>query len=87
MLWLRTYLLILELNQIPIVPENLIPMIRAIVEQLRQRKPLSSHLVAIIRIHELVIIHTVWRISLDSLDRRLAAVECNDVVYQCLASR
>lgn len=57
----------------------------AYLEQLRQRKPLTGHLVAVVGIHELVIVDAVGRIPFHTLDRWLARVEGDDVVDKGLA--
>ena len=82
---IEIYLLVLKLDQIPIVLHNLIPLTNALVKQLRQRKPLPRHLIPIVRIHELVIIHTIRRIALHALDSRLTAVQRDDIVDEGLA--
>ena len=60
---------------------------RAVLETLRQPKPLARHLVPIVRIHELVVVHAVGRVPLHPLHRRVAAVQLQDVIDETLASR
>ena len=74
------YLSISELNQSRFIGDNLIAFRRAILETLGQSKPLACHLVPVICVHELVIIHAVRCVALDSLDGRSAAVELEDIV-------
>ena len=62
-------------------------MIRAVLEQLRQREPLARHLVAVISIHELIVVHAIGRVALDALDGRFAAVQGDDVLDEALAVR
>ena len=76
----KAYLLIDKLNQTRLILHNLISLIPTILKQLRQRKPLPRHLIPIIRIHKLMIIHTIRCIQLHLLDCGLAAVEVDDVV-------
>lgn len=67
-----TDLFIPKLNQPFFILHNLIPLIHTFLEQLGQSQPLPSHLVSIIRVHELIIIYTVRRIPLHSFDGRFA---------------
>lgn len=78
------YLLIPKLNQPGLINHNLIAFVFAVLEQLRQGKPLSGHLVAIVGVDELIVVDTVGRVPLDALHRRLAAVEGDDVVDEAL---
>ena len=80
------YLFIAELDQIAIIDHNLISLALAAVEQLRQSKPLPGHLVPVVGIHELIIVHAVGGVSLDSLDCRLTRVQGDDVVDETLPS-
>jgi hypothetical protein len=43
-----SYLLILELDQVPFVLDDLVALVLAGLEKLGQGKPLSSHLVAVV---------------------------------------
>lgn len=79
------YLLVFELDQIFVVLHNLVPLAHTLLEQFRQRKPLPRHLVPIVRIHKLVVVHTIRRVSLHPLHRRLAAVQRDHIVDQRLA--
>lgn len=81
----KTDLSILELNQPLLVHHDLVALILARVEQLRQRKPLPRHLVPVVRVHKLVVVHAVRRVPLHALDCRLAAIERDDVVDESLA--
>lgn len=81
----QPHLLVLKLDQIPVVHHHLVPLAHALLEQLRQRKPLPRHLVPVVRVHELVVVHAVRRVPLHPLHRRLAAVERDDVVEQRLS--
>ena len=83
---MKTYLCVAELNESRLILHNLISLVLTILEQFWQCKPLSRHLIPIVRIHELVIIHAVRCIPLDLLDCGLAAVEVDDVVDEGLAS-
>ena len=80
-----THLLVSELDQAGLVLDNLVLLVLAILEQLRQRKPLPRHLVPVVGIHELIVIHAIGRIPPHLLDGRLAAVEVDDVVNESLA--
>lgn len=79
-----TNLLVLKLDKVPLVLDHLIPFVHARLEQLGQREPLPSHLVPVIRVHELVVVDAVGRVALHPLDCRLAAVERDDVVNERL---
>ena len=81
---MNTYLRILELNQILIINHNLISLVLTVLEELRQREPLPRHLVPIICIHELIVVHAIWRIPLHSLHCRLAAIKGDDIVDERL---
>ena len=79
------YLLVPELDQTRLILHNLVSLGLAILEQLRQRKPLPCHLISIILIYELIVVHAVRRIAPHLLDGWLAAVEVEDVVDEGLA--
>lgn len=81
----RPGLVVFELDHFIIASDHLVAVVDARLEQLRQCKPLARHLVAVIGIHELVIVDAVWSIALDALDGGLAAVERDDVVYESLS--
>lgn len=83
----RPSLFILELDQIGIVLGHLVSLILAVAEQLGQTKPLTRHLEAIIRIDKLVIVNAIRSVPLDSVNRRLAAVQGDNVVNQGLSLR
>ena len=83
----QTHLLIPELYQPWLIDDYLVPLILAIIEELRQRKPLPRHLVPVVGVHKLVIVDTVRGISFDFFDGRSTAVEIDNVVDECLASR
>lgn len=80
-----THLLVPELNQPRLVHDDLVTLVLARLEQLREREPLPGHLIPIIGVHELIVVHAVGRVALDTLHRRLAAVQRNDIVDQALA--
>lgn len=80
-----TNLLVSELDQTGLVLDNLVLFALAIFEQLRQRKPLARHLIAVVRIHELIVVHAISRIAPHLLDGGLTAVEVDDVVDESLA--
>lgn len=80
-----TNLLVSELNQAGLVLHNLVLLGLAILEQLRQSKPLPRHLVPVICIHELVVVHAIRCIPLHLLDGRLAAVKVENVIDESLA--
>lgn len=80
-----TNLLIPKLYQTRLILHNLIPLRLTTLKQLRQSEPLPRHLVPIIRIHELIVIHAIGRISPHLLHGRLAAVEIEYVVHEGLA--
>lgn len=80
-----TNLFVFELNQTRLILNNLVLLILAILEQLRQSEPLPRHLVPIIRVHELIVVHAIGRVPPHLLDGRLAAVEVDDVVDEGLA--
>ncbi len=79
------YLLVPELDQTRLILHNLVSLVFAILEQLRQRKPLPCHLIPIIRVYKLIVVHAVRRIAPHLLDGWLAAVEVDDVVDEGLA--
>ena len=81
------YLFILELDEIAIVYNDLIPLVPALLEQLRQRKPLPGHLIPIVGVYKLIIVNAVRGIALHTLDSGMAAVEGEDVVQEALAGR
>jgi hypothetical protein len=54
-------------------------------EKLGQCKPLARHLVAVVGVHELVVVDAVGRVAFHALDRGLAGVEGDDVVDEGLA--
>lgn len=80
-----TNLFVFELDQTGLILSNLVLLILAILEQLRQSEPLPRHLVPIIRVHELIVVHAIGCIPPHLLDGRLAAVEVDDVVDEGLA--
>lgn len=80
-------LLVPELDQIPVVSNNLVPVAPRALEELRQRKPLAGHLVPVVGIHELIVVHTVGRVALDALHGGLHLVQRDDVVDERLARR
>lgn len=69
-----TYLSVLELNQSFFIHHDLIPLVLARLEQLRQREPLPRHLVPVVGVHELVVVDAVRGVALHALDRGFAAV-------------
>lgn len=79
------YLLVPELDQTGLVDDDLIPLVLAVLEQLRQREPLPGHLVAVVGVHELIVIDAIGGVALHALDGGLAAVERDDVVDEGLA--
>ena len=81
----RAYLLILKLNQAGLVHHDFIPLVHALLEQLREGEPLPSHLVAVVRIDKLVIVNTVGCVAFYTLDGGLAGVESDNIVNQSLA--
>ena len=81
----NTNLLVYEMDKAGVVIDNLVLLVLAILEQLRQRKPLARHLVPVVRIHELIIVHAIRRIPPHFLDGRFAAIEVDDVVDESLA--
>lgn len=81
------HLIILKLNQPPLILHNLIAIIDARPEQLGQREPLAGHLEAVVGVHELVVVHAVGRVASHALHRRRAAVQRDDVVDQRLPRR
>lgn len=82
-----SYLLVLELDESRLIHHNFVPFIHACLEQLRQCEPLSGHLVAVVRVHELVVVDAVGRVALNTAARRLARVEGDNVIEQRLAVR
>ena len=80
----RIHLLISKLNQAGLVLYNLVSFVLAIVEQLWEREPLPRHLVSIIRIHELIVVHTIGCIAPHLLDGRFAAVKVDNVINESL---
>ena len=82
---MKTHLLVPELDQIPIVGDDLVSLAFTGIEQLRQSEPLSGHLVPVVGIDELVVVDAVGRVAFHSLDRGLAGVEGDDVVHETLA--
>lgn len=80
----RPTLLVLELNQILLVLNDLIPLILACVEKFRQREPLACHLVAIVGVDELIIVYAVGCVPLNAANSRFAGVESDDVVDEGL---
>lgn len=79
-----TNLLISELNQTRLILHDLVPLGLAVLEQLRQSKPLPRHLVPVICVHELIVIHAIRCIPPHLLDGRPAAVEVENVVDESL---
>ena len=79
------HLFVLKLYQILIIDHNLIPLTHTLIKQLRQRKPLPSHLVSIVRVNKLVVIDAVRRISLHAVDGWFTAVERDHIVDEGLA--
>lgn len=55
------------------------------LEQLRKSKPLARHLIAVVGVHELIVVDAVRRVAFDAFDRWLAGVEGDDVVDESLA--
>ena len=53
------YLLVLELDEKRVVHDDLIPLVLALLEELREPEPLTGHLVAVVRVHELVVVDAV----------------------------
>lgn len=82
---MTTYLCVSELDQILIVLDNLISLVFARFEQLRQCKPLPGHLIPVVGIHKLVVVHTVGGVPLHALDGGLAAVQGKNIVDEFLA--
>ena len=80
------YLLVLELDQTRLIFDHLVRLVLTLLEELRQREPLSSHLVPVVRVDELIVVHAVRCVSLDALARGLARVQRDDVVEEALAS-
>ena len=80
-----TNLLVSELDQTRLVLDNLVFLVLAVVEQLRQSEPLPRHLIPIVRIDKLIVVHAVRCIAPHFLDGRFAAVEVEDVVDESLA--
>lgn len=80
-----TNLLVSELNQTGLVLDNLVFLVLAILEQLRQSEPLARHLVPVVRIDELIVVHAIRRVTPDLLDGRLAAIEIDNVIDESLA--
>ena len=81
----ETNLLISELDQARLILDNLVLLALAVLEQLRQGKPLPRHLVPIVGVHELIVVHAIRRIAPHLLDGRPAAVEVDNVVDESLA--
>ena len=81
----NTNLLVSELDQTGLVLDDLVFLVLAVFEQLRQSKPLPGHLVPIVRIDKLVVVHAIGCIPSYFLDGRFAAVEVEDVVDESLA--
>lgn len=75
----RPRLLVLELDKVIIGSDDLVAFVDGGFEEFWQREPLSSHLVAVIGMYELVVEHTVRRVAFYALHGRLAAVERDDL--------
>jgi hypothetical protein len=54
------------------------------LEQLRKSKPLARHLIAVVGVHELIVVDAVRSVPFHAFDRRLAGVESNDIVDESL---
>lgn len=65
-------LLVLELDEVAVVLDHLVPFVLGRVEQLGQREPLARHLVPVVGVDELVVVHAVGRVAFDAVDGRLA---------------
>lgn len=75
----------LELDQVPVVGNDLVPVALGALEQLRQREPLARHLVPVVGVDELVVVYAVRRVPLHALHRRLHLVQRQDVFHERLA--
>ena len=78
------YLLVLELDEERVVCDDLVALVLATCEELGEGEPLAGHLVAVVGVHELVVVHAVGRVPLYAAAGRLAGVEREDVVEQRL---
>jgi hypothetical protein len=54
------------------------------LEQLGKSKPLARHLVAVVGVHELIVVDAVRRVPFHAFDRRLTGVESNYIVDESL---
>ncbi len=79
------HLLVLKLDEERVVLHDLVALVLARVEQLWEGEPLPGHLVAVVRVDELVVVHAVRGVPLDAAAGVLARVEGDDVVEQSLS--
>jgi hypothetical protein len=73
------------LDHLVFAANDLITLVPGRFKELWERDPLSCDLVSIIGVHELVIVDTVWRISPDAFNCRLAAVKGENVIDESLS--
>lgn len=79
-------LLVLELDELVIGADYLVRLVDGGVEELGEREPLACHFVAVVGIHELVIVDTVSGVALYSLHGGLAGVEGDNLSVVSLGS-
>lgn len=72
-------LLVLELNHVVVGADDLVRLVDRGIEEFRQGKPLSCHFVAVVGVHELIVVDTVWSIAFYALNCGLARVEGDDL--------
>lgn len=80
-----TYLLILELDQVPVILDDLVTFVLTLLEELGQSEPLACHLVSVVGVNELVIVDAVGCVTLDASDSGLTAIEREDIIHKSLA--
>lgn len=78
---------VLELDHLVVGPHDLVAEIGRVGEEFGEGEPLPGHLVAVVGVHELVVVHAVPRVALHFGDAGLAGVEVDDVVHQALSRR
>lgn len=80
-----TYLLVLELDQVPVILDDLVTFVLTLLEELGQSEPLACHLVSVVGVNELVIVDAVGCVTLDASDSGLTAIEREDIIHKSLA--
>lgn len=80
-----TYLLVLELDQVPVILDDLVTFVLTLLEELGQSEPLACHLVSVVGVNELVVVDAISCITLNASDSRLTAVKREDIIHKSLS--